>query len=378
MIHLLIGPPSAASDWCATAFAHVLEKHGQKCLVAPINTVDELARITLQADRKTVIALSPSLSVDAMQLIVDTKAPAVLIKLNPLVSFCEALERVDRSTPINSVRYIWNTNCVIKGIESAFDTITVNYNKLVFDPGAVLTEILVRSGYEGYEDAVKQTVEELSHLLAGTLSLDEASARERVTAALPPEELEPILYFLDYAEEQDGPNLLIPGQFFHDGVAPHGFLKGPLDLTGPSRFVFYGGYFSVPQGEWIAYVDFDLHECEPVPQFRIDIARLYQGGETMLGFTEFSASVSGRYRAAVFFRIEDPYAVIDFRMRNERAVFDGRFELQHIEVVKQADAHPRPSIEDTTLTDGTDDSLLLDNPIEDADVAPEPKATSAA
>ena len=42
---------------------------------------------------------------------------------------------------------------------------------------------------------------------------------------------------------------------------PDRLTVGPIDLTGPARFIYYGPYFALPRGRWLAEMVIEVSDC---------------------------------------------------------------------------------------------------------------------
>ena len=82
---------------------------------------------------------------------------------------------------------------------------------------------------------------------------------------------------------------------------PDRLTVGPIDLTGPARFIHYGPYFALPRGRWRADLVLEVSECLSDNRLGIDIV-----SGVVLAVVKAKLPPEGVFGCAISLRFRDP------------------------------------------------------------------------
>ena len=82
---------------------------------------------------------------------------------------------------------------------------------------------------------------------------------------------------------------------------PDRLTVGPIDLTGPARFIYYGPYFALPLGRWRADLVLEVSDCYSDNQIAIDVV----SGD-VLAAVKAKLPVQGVYGCELAFDVRAP------------------------------------------------------------------------
>ncbi len=109
-----------------------------------------------------------------------------------------------------------------------------------------------------------------------------------------------------------------------------------VDITGRSRAVLHGPYISLPPGKWLAEMVLGFTQEAADMNFVVDVKTTVVA--SVLGSTSIRPAQQGVFSVTLSFTIvEENDHVIEFRVINERAAFDGRVMLGHVTLTRQHD-----------------------------------------
>jgi len=100
---------------------------------------------------------------------------------------------------------------------------------------------------------------------------------------------------------------------------------GPIDLTGPARYVYYGPYFALPAGAWSADVSFEVQDCLSDNRVAIDVS-----AGKVLAMIKAMLPPEGVYGCQIRFEIEDPTLPIEIRLQLSTGAIEGVIQLHAI------------------------------------------------
>ena len=106
---------------------------------------------------------------------------------------------------------------------------------------------------------------------------------------------------------------------------PDRLTVGPIDLTGPARFIYYGPYFALPSGAWSADIALEVQDCLSDNHIAIDI---YAG--ELLAVVRAKLPPEGVYGCQIRFEIEDPSKPVEIRLQLLTGAIEGVLQLHAI------------------------------------------------
>jgi hypothetical protein len=100
---------------------------------------------------------------------------------------------------------------------------------------------------------------------------------------------------------------------------------GPIDLTGPARYIYFGPYFALPAGAWSANVSIEVSDCFSSDQIEIDVT-----ARKVLAAVRAKLPRAGVYGCQIRFQIEDPSQPVEIRLRLLTGAIEGVIRLHRI------------------------------------------------
>jgi len=100
---------------------------------------------------------------------------------------------------------------------------------------------------------------------------------------------------------------------------------GPIDLTGPARFVYHGPYFALPAGAWSADVSLEVSDC-----FSDDLIEIDVTASKILAAVRTKLPPTGVYGCQIRFQIEDPSQLVEVRLKLLTGAIEGVIRMHRI------------------------------------------------
>lgn len=113
-----------------------------------------------------------------------------------------------------------------------------------------------------------------------------------------------------------------PTELFLDWGQPGCFLRGPIDLTGPARFIVCGPYLHLPIGRWRARFVVRVGKNLSGNRLSLDIF----AHEVLAGVTT-QLPAKGLYAFDVVFDIRRAYVPLEARIQIQQGAIEGVFEF---------------------------------------------------
>ena len=114
---------------------------------------------------------------------------------------------------------------------------------------------------------------------------------------------------------------------------PDRLTVGPIDLTGPARFIYYGPYFALPRGRWRADIVVEVSDCHSDNRIAIDVA---SGG--VLAALTAKLPPQGVFGCAIAFEIRNPSDPVEIRMQLLTGAIEGALMLRRVHLTRSASA----------------------------------------
>jgi hypothetical protein len=112
---------------------------------------------------------------------------------------------------------------------------------------------------------------------------------------------------------------------------PDRLTVGPIDLTGPARFIYYGPYFALPRGRWRAELILEVSDCYSDNQIAIDVV---SGG--VLAAVKAKLPAQGVYSCELAFAIWAPSNPVEIRLQLLTGAIEGMLMLRSIRLNRVA------------------------------------------
>jgi hypothetical protein len=121
---------------------------------------------------------------------------------------------------------------------------------------------------------------------------------------------------------------------------------GPIDLTGPARFIYYGPYFALPAGAWSADISLEVGACYTDDLIEIDVV-----AREVLAAVRTKLPPLGVYSCKIRFQIEDPCQPVEIRLRLLTGAIEGVIRMHGIRLHRIA-ALDEEDAEEVAATSG--------------------------
>ncbi len=102
---------------------------------------------------------------------------------------------------------------------------------------------------------------------------------------------------------------------------------GPIELTGPARFIYYGPYFALPAGAWSADVSIEVGDC-----FSDDLIEIDVSAGKVLAAVRTKLPPEGVYGCQIRFLIEDPSKPVEIRLKLLTGAIEGVIRMHNIDL----------------------------------------------
>jgi len=101
---------------------------------------------------------------------------------------------------------------------------------------------------------------------------------------------------------------------------------GPIDLTGPARYIYFGPYFALPAGAWRGDISFEVRDCYSDNHIAVDVCAAAE----LLSVVRARLPPKGVYGCQIRFEIEDPSKPVEIRMQLLTGAIEGVIRLHAI------------------------------------------------
>lgn len=101
---------------------------------------------------------------------------------------------------------------------------------------------------------------------------------------------------------------------------------GPIDLTGPARFIYFGPYFALPPGAWRADISLEVQDCYSDNQIAIDVCAAVKA----LSIVRTKLPAKGVYGCQILFEIDDPSKPVEIRLQLLTGAIEGVLQLRAV------------------------------------------------
>ena len=99
---------------------------------------------------------------------------------------------------------------------------------------------------------------------------------------------------------------------------PEQMTIGPIELTGPARYIYFGPYFALPAGAWRVDISLEVQGCYSDNQIAIDIFAV-----RILAIVTARLPPNGVYGCQIRFQVEDPSRPIEVRIQLVTGAIEG-------------------------------------------------------
>ena len=112
---------------------------------------------------------------------------------------------------------------------------------------------------------------------------------------------------------------------------PDRLTVGPIDLTGPARFIYYGPYFALPRGRWLAELVIEVSDCFSDNQIAVDVV-----SGSVLAAVKAKLPAQGIYSCELAFDIRAASNPIEIRLQLLTGAIEGMLMLRSVHLSRVA------------------------------------------
>lgn len=121
-----------------------------------------------------------------------------------------------------------------------------------------------------------------------------------------------------------------PTELFLEWDRPGAFLKGPIELLGPARFIICGPYLHLPEGSWEARVVIEVAENVSGNRLSVDVF----SGAILYGAT-MDLPAFGLFEFVLPFSVPDPFIPTELRFQILRGAIEGLLTLKRVSFTRR-------------------------------------------
>lgn len=329
MFFFCIGLPSRFTEWCQAVTAHLVEQILGPTQGIEVDTLDQFAVQAIRAESPYVVVGSWQIAGQLWAVLGETNKPFILTGGDPR----HALENLAAR---HGVDFLEATRVVAKSCATLVSCAAMP-GALVLDAGRDAADPLATAAAIARHFGLAVGDGEITNLLGPLAAADllpdreahrswwerlddvqralVAGAVDPYSAGLAGGDLGPITWERDLFYMREEP----PTE--HDPPASR-----PIDVTGRPRHFLYGPYITLPPGAWSATIALGFSAEAAELSYRVEVCA---GTEAVLSAVTLQPGQQQVVEANLSFSIAVP-DMVEIRILNERAAFDGRLALGHV------------------------------------------------
>jgi hypothetical protein len=333
-----LGLPSRFTDWCDGLVASLAERALGGIVPVNANTAEEVAAAFIASEGRHFLVRSRQPAYWLRRVLSGHRF--VLAVEDPRA----AVAHVVAAAPLDWAQAIRIVGCGSASLVQCSvqpGALVVHAQMAVADLSATAKAISTHLGLalddEDIAAVVDNSLVDEPPLYSGPDDLGELpdSARAAADGAL-------LAYAQRFAGEPLSPIVWARDLFWSDCHAP---ATRAIDITGASRFLIYGPYISIPAGYWTAEVLLGFTGEAVDYNFIVDV---FAGPYGQLTSASIQPPRQGVFPITLNFEISETNdALLEIRVMNQRAAFDGKLALMSAVLKLQQDV-PTTELEDWT------------------------------
>jgi hypothetical protein len=329
VIFFSVSLPSRFGEWCAVVTAHLVERALGPVEVINADALDQFVAPAIRAKAPYIVVASHEILGKLWAALAEADKPFILAFDHPHhvlrdlvvrcgVAFPEAVRMVARSCASVTSCAALPQALVVHADRDAADpvataTAIARHFELAVDDAGIAEIVAEAADFDPYNDPQEH--------LAWWQGLDEWQ-RTLVAGAIDP-------YLARFAGGDLGP-LTWERDFFYMTEEPPGETdppaSRPIDITGRPRHLLYGPYITLPPGSWSATVALGFSAEAAELSYIVEACA---GTETVLAEVPLQPGKERVVEINLNFSLALP-DMVEIRVMNERAAFDGRLALGHV------------------------------------------------
>ena len=329
MIHLVVGMPGPFTDWCARALAGLLRRQGIEADLAGVGRLERAGWVALTGDARDTVCYAIAMDEALARAVAAAARGPVLAHVEPRAAMASCLAQRGLA-PVEGFRIVLTAAVAIGQAGAHPGALRLTLPDCAEDPVGALRRLGARLGADPGPEVAAAEAAALRPLLRAACSASDDIEPALAARLGEPRFARAMCDMLDeYAAAAAGrlAKVSASADLFLSGAAPHGPLRGPVDVTGAARFLFVGGHLPLPVGAWEAEILLDVSESATEGVYVVDLVMHRQGQASVLAHNQLTLAAPGRHRMTLAFQLRATDALVETRLRSERAMFDGTIEL---------------------------------------------------
>jgi hypothetical protein len=329
MFFFCIGLPSRFAEWCQAVTARFVENILGPVREIYVDTLDQFAVQAIQAESPYAVVASWQIAGPLWASLAEANKPFLLVRDHPHHALENLVVRHGEAF-LEATRTVARSCATMVSCATLPGALVLDAARDAADPVATAAAIARHFGFAGGDADIAALLGPLAEadLLPDPAEhrswweqLDDAQ-RALVTGAVDP-------YVARLAGGDLGPIVWERDLFYMNEEPPREIdppASRPIDVTGRPRYFLYGPYITLPPGAWSATIALGLSAEAAELSYLVEVCA---GAEVVLAAVTLQPGQQRVIETNLNFSIAEP-GMIEIRMLNERAAFDGRLALGHV------------------------------------------------
>jgi hypothetical protein len=345
MILFSVGLPSCFAEWCDAVAVELLRQETGAAELIAANSLDEFALGTIRSRSTSIVVVSRQLFGRLRPAIAQAGVPFIVALDDPRHAV-EDLVVGQGGDLLDVTRAVARSCASVGSLAANPHAMVLRGDRDGIDPLATAEAIARHFALAATEADLVSIIDGLAEAgatptRAETSWWNDLDERQRllVNGAVGP-------YAAHFSGADLGPITWERELFYlHEEGKPGEFplAARPVDVTGRARILVFGPYLNLPSGAWTATLALGFSPAATEISYAIEI---FAG--TQLAVLKVQPGSERYLEATLQFSVdEDVDGLIEVRIRNERAAFEGQLALSHVTLTPQA--HLQVQMRDETL-----------------------------
>jgi hypothetical protein len=340
MVFFIVGVPSRFAEWCVNLTGRIVEQALGSVQVVGADSVDGVGEAVIKTTAPHLVFGSYYPVGRLRAALSEGTARFVVALEDPRRAVGDMVARHGSDFLFEATRMIARSSAALNGWDTVPGSLVLHGETCRAAPLTAAAAIARHLGIAASDADLASAVAVIAAAggdLAGDdgawwAQLDDA-AREAVSGAVAP-------YAAHFSGGQLGPIVWQRELFYINEepvTAPYTVpATRPMDITGRARILIYGPGLFLPTGGWTAAISLGLSREAAEMSYMVEVFNGMQ-----LAQTKIVPQGGERFVEVVLnFSVDDsfePQKLIQIRIWNERAAFDGRIAIGHIKLTRQSD-----------------------------------------
>lgn len=325
-----LGLPSQFADWCDVLIARLADRALEQVALVAANTPKQVAFALINTEARNFVVSSRQPSHWLRGMLSDTGRRFILTLADPQQSVAHLVA----TAQLDWVRAVVFVGCCCAEVGQCLTAPGALVLRASNDPYATAQAIAQHLQLAVSADDIGAIVAELSGSDVDTAPAAGLDLRDNLPEsglAAASRALSPYVEW--FRGNPIGQITWVRDLFYTDNQQP---ASHAIDITGRARYLIYGPYIAIPPGRWTAEVLLGFSQEATETTFIVD---------AFAGSQLTSASIQpprqGVFRVSLNFEIaETRDALLEIRVMNERAAFDGKLALMLVVLSAQREIPP--------------------------------------